>query len=89
MLKCTVTYYLDDSQVQRLEKLLEAYAKQGLHTTKEGLFASLMNNGSAFEVDEKLAYAEYVTGLRVHSLTAAEAHKETAARLKKERETND
>ena len=84
--KYTVTFYLDESQVGRLEKLREAYEKQGLNTTPKGLFESLMTQGSTFDIDEKLAYAEYVAGLRRHGQTAAEAHQETSARLKKEKE---
>lgn len=57
----SVEYLITDEQAERLEKLVEAYAKKGLkNTTPEKVFQLIMITGASHEIDKKLSMEEAV-----------------------------
>lgn len=57
----SVTYMVDEDEYKRIVKITEAYRKQGLDTTPEKMFESIMCAGSKHDIDEKLKFHEWKT----------------------------
>ena len=64
MRKITVTYLLSDDEVKRLERITEEYNKQGMNTTPNILFESIMLYGSKYDIDKKFSTHEEIFRLQ-------------------------
>lgn len=53
MRKIAVEYELSDEAENRLERLVEAYRKQGSNDTADGIFQFIMTTGSEADISRK------------------------------------
>ena len=69
MKEICVNYTLDDEYVVRLEKLAQALTEQSLKAgykngfDVESAFRCIMQTGSKWDINDKLSFAEWQTGL--------------------------
>ena len=54
----TVTYTLNDAEVERLKRIQAAYKEKGYDHTIESLFTGLMLLGCKYDIADKLDFAE-------------------------------
>ena len=65
MKQITVTYLLSDEELKRLERIAEAYKEQqGLDTTLDRLFESIMCCGGKYDIERKFALHEEILRLQ-------------------------
>ena len=57
-MEITVTYTLNDAEVERLKRIQAAYTEKGYSQTIESLFTGLMLLGCRHDIDAKLDFAE-------------------------------
>ena len=60
----TVTFYLTDEEIQRLEKIVEVFKEKGINQTMESAFDFIMLTGSKYTIDEKMSFCERQLGIR-------------------------
>ena len=65
--KIEVSYTLDDAEISRLQALKDALNKEGGHFLDEAsVFSAIMLAGSKWDINDKLAFAEFQAGLKTH-----------------------
>ena len=65
MRKITVTYLLSDEEIKRLEIITKEYKKQqGLDTTIDRIFESIMCCGGKYDIERKFALHEEILKIK-------------------------
>ena len=65
MKQITVTYLLSDEELERLERIVEAYKEQkGLDSTPCRLFEGIMLCGAKYDIDKKFSTHEEILSLQ-------------------------
>ena len=60
----TVTYSLEEDDLERLIQITESYRKRGYGLPIEKMFEIIMQAGSRYDIDGKFKYHERCLGLR-------------------------